>query len=287
MSLAKYISESFEGHMINEAFNSNILRNLQKKLSAVSYKDIFQTPVNNGWLPFKWDQVTDEDFLELDPAAARKYKSSRNPVIWVTSNDVPLGISMYDSVYSDYYGQGRHSRSNVKVYKTVLGISRDAAKAYVLLHDEKYGIKDIRENRWRSKQDAIAFHDNFTIANSNRERYKKILTDRRADIIVEGEDKKLDELSVSVSEIVSKGIKLLNSLKKTGDWYNLTKFNEKNSLLLTEFSKLILIYNNLTKGNRYEFYLKDYKKGMQNVNSLLKECEKIMNELEKSEEKAE
>ena len=270
-TLSQHLLEHMNAQSINEAFNSQILSDIHKSTSDHSWKMIFTDPARHGWLPMQWSNISDEDLLKVDIKDAKKAAKNGSYILWLDRHGL-IGITKGNMVYtgSSYSGSSRRGYYNRKDwYKTVSGISKDAIEAIVITGADKYASKDLRDGRWRSKQDATAFRENWTIASDNRSRYEKIVKSN-ANLSAYPEVKKtLDKAEKRLSDATESLIKVLEKSAVLQDWATMASANTYVAEALKSFGKMKDRAKEIESGTSYEFYLKEFKNDYGNLEQQL------------------
>lgn len=159
----EFILEQLE--QVNESIASSIVQNWNEQTKKDWNRQILMRY-------YQWDKVTDDDLVWHDQAEAKKLAYKRNEtwtLFWVNKDDQLIAVT--DANYSWYV----FPSSGFYEYKmkSIMPIVRTAKGAYSI--DDKFSAKALREERARSKANALALRDNEKIKEENIARYAKIL----------------------------------------------------------------------------------------------------------------
>lgn len=267
----KTLSQHLLEHMsiqVNEAFNSQILSGLRKTSSDNRWKQVFDEPVRNGWLPMQWSNISDDDLYHATISDAKKAAKTGSYVLWVDRKGELLGITKGDVVYTGYSYSGRRYQRK-EWYKTVSGISKESTEAIVITGADKYSSKDLRDGRWRSKLDATAFNDNWLIASANRSRYTDIVKSNGNLSAYPEVKKTLDKAEKRLSDATQSLIKVLEKSAVLQDWSTMASANTCVAEALKSFGKMKDRAKEIERGTSYEFYLKEFKNDYGNLEKQL------------------
>jgi len=228
-TLDEFINESKQT-IINEAFESNILRIMSKTKMWRQIKDSIK---------LKWDEIKDDDFIQLEPVeAAKKAKKQdgQHPMVifWMNGNDL-LGVSRNDWVMVTEFYYKSYRSGATPVYRSVDAIKRDSTNTYII-DDARYiefNANDVRQERWANKQDAEAFKQNYEIKNANITRYKGILAENKTKRLLPEEE----EIKTMVKEVFEHYQTLFEKLVGSPDWYKIKKLGGKIANFLNLYSE--------------------------------------------------
>lgn len=232
--MKKILFESFREYLMNEAFGSDIIRDIyteNKKFWGSTAKR----------LGIALDKIEDKHLSRYDKdefKEARKAAKEGAIIFWMSgieSENKLLGISVNDWVLLSpgYYRGGRSGYR--PEYKSVLSMSKDADFAWTLEPAivKQFGVQKLRSERWAEKHDALAFKDNWSIASENIDRYKTKVAELRKEK-VKGD---LD-IQKALSDIMDMYKKMFDDLLGSPDWHAIQKLNKKISDLMKMFETI-------------------------------------------------
>ena len=283
--ILEHMSET-SSEFVFEAFNSTIIQNIKKATSDKSWKEIFTGPANNGWLPMSWSNISDDDLQQVSAKEAKKLaKDPGSYILWCDINGAILGITKGDYVYSDYasyYSGGRRGRMKTsKAYKTATSIARDTTTAYHVVGAAKYSTSELRKDRWRSKQDATAFQDNWRILDDQRIRYRNILRERKNNEFTKENIGLLEKREKNVNDAIDALTSVLEKAKITQDWGLIRSCNEKVSTIVYAFQEMQRYGKTLQEGTAYDHYRQQF---IEKNNTIVTTCKALANLTNEAEE---
>lgn len=227
-----------ENEILNESFKAEFFKELstnQKFKNVLKSRDKYT---------IAWDKIQDSDLIEMTPRDALKLTKSRSNnhektiVFWFDENDVLLGTSCLDWIAPDStYIFTSSRRSSKLLYGTVTTISRASTKAIVIDPNsmERLSTKELRSERWNSKQDAVAFKYACEIAEDNRKRYSDIIATNKV-------KNKIPDFKIyydKIEEINVKYQEIFTELIGSPDWYKISQLSDRYSSLLKLFKDFV------------------------------------------------
>lgn len=170
-TLTEFIRES----LICESFSSKIL---QQYLEPKQFK--------YEYYPYalQWSKITDDMLHEItNEEDARKMQRKQKDAFYIlcvgksgygdNAKEMVQLITWGSDIIASVYRGERGSSTKAYIDNIVF------VKAYYVTDFDKLLRKDIRDQRAEMRKDATALKDDWSVANENHERYKKILAEKR------------------------------------------------------------------------------------------------------------
>lgn len=229
--VAVYESTNF----INESFKAEFFKELS---TNQKFKNVLKSRYK---YTIAWDKIQDSDLIEMTPRDALKLTKSRSNntiVFWFDESDVLLGTSCSDWLAPDStYIFTSSRRPSKPLYGTITTISRASTKAIVIDPNsmERLSTKELRSERWNSKQDAVAFKYAYTIAEENRKRYSDIIATNKV-------KNKIPDFKIyydKIEEINVKYQEIFTELIGSPDWHKISQLSDRYSSLLKLFKDFV------------------------------------------------
>lgn len=262
MRLYEYLKESV---FVNEAFASNTLKDI---LTNPENKSFWSSGYHKNYL--KWSDITDDDIEVMEPADAAKlvYKKSGDPlfIFWVNRNGKILCVTnelfvLYDCV------------SNIKSARAA---SKWSNVAYVIKDFRKFEASELRSQRRKAREGALALKSDLEVARENRERYEELKA--KAEVEKLGDDVSKIVL-VTVSDVINDYNELIDAITHSEDFAaNYWSYSYKLSNLNKEFSSIMnTVHSILYDDNNFKAGIKSYGANMVNIKSKLEQLKESIN----------
>ena len=261
MRLYEYLKESV---FVNETFESNKLREILTNPENKS----FWSGYHKNYL--KWSDITDKDVEVMNPADAVKlvYKKSGDPifVLWVNKNGKLLCVTNELFVL---YG----NNFNIKSARSA---SKWANTAYVIKDFRRFETSELRSQRKKAREGAIALKSDLEIARENRERYEELKAKAAVEKI--GDDVSKVVLSM-IENVINDYNELIDSITHSEDFAaNYYTYSYKLSNLNQEFSSIMnTVHSILYDDSNMKSGIKTYGANMVNIKSKLEKLEADIN----------
>ena len=262
MRLYEYLKESV---FVNEAFASNKLRVI---LTNPENKYFWNSGYHKNYL--KWSDITDDDIDEMEPADAVKlvYKKSGDPifVLWVNKNGKLLCVTNELLVL---YG----TLNNIKSARTA---SKWANMAYVIKDFRRFETSELRSQRRKAREGALALKSDLEVARENRQRYEELKA--KAEVEKLGDDVSKIVLS-TINDVIEDYNELIDAITHSEDFAaNYWSYSYKLSNLNKEFSSIMnTVHSILYDDNNFKAGIKSYGANMVNIKSKLEQLKESIN----------
>jgi hypothetical protein len=269
-SLSQHINEQFSH--INEAFDSSIIKNLYDE-----NQKIFKRAINAYRV--KWSDIKDSDVQTVDISKAKKLaksSDSKTLLIWMSGESL-LGLS-YGSYglttdrYTKYNSRG--FAGYTQRYSNIAQISKAADNAYYINADG-LDTSVLRDERWASRQGALAYESNYSIAEQNKHRYKKIIANNMANRL---NDPKIDDM---VKNAMIKYGEIFQKLQGDADWYSIKNLGNEVKTLLENYFEYSKLVTQAQDGTLYPHQLSNITKSVDEINKV---CDKVLEQNEEFED---
>lgn len=175
-NLTEHIAEAFGLSMLTESIASQKVRDVfTDKDGKLNY---YFTNRYGGTIAreMQWDKLTDADVEEMSTEEARKLaykKDSDAYILWLDANGKFQARSFGNYMILMDSGLSRWVRNTVK------SVSMACDHALVVKDPDKFQTREIRSERTRQKQGALALMSAADVAKQNIERYKDLLRQKQ------------------------------------------------------------------------------------------------------------
>ena len=229
-SLQNYINES----RINESANPELAKLLGFGNKGINNNDDSVWPVIKQM--FTWDKITEDDFEVINDQEFinRFRKKADNSTLfiitetWANGKTFPIfaciGNNMIDCKYYNYSARGHRECITINYFaKNILPKIADL-KVIAIENANRFSTSELRRIRMDQKWNATALMDSINIAEENRRRYEKIISDNKfeknshADVtaIIDQATERFREVStkikqLEIEEVDPKSLSVLNN----------------------------------------------------------------------------
>lgn len=175
-NLTEYIAEAFDSTLLTESIASQKVRDVfTEKDGKLNY---YFTNRYGGMLAreMQWDKLTDADVEEMSTEEARKLaykKDSDAYILWLDAKGKFQARTMGNYMILMDRSLDRWVR------KTVKSVSMACDRALVVKEPDKFQTREIRMERTKQKQGALALMSAADVAKQNIERYKDLLRQKQ------------------------------------------------------------------------------------------------------------
>lgn len=298
MEVSKRINcnEEEETANITEALTEPHLLKLAEylKTKKTSFKRIF----GDG---YAWDKITSKDVLSFEYGFTDEAKKACNMILYSRKNgiivtfdrngdyrDIFKGKYHYDISDSSY----RFGRSGNMTTNEILNELKYASEIIVIYFTQAMATYDLQRDRRVSREGMITNteYQNKQIARENVERYKKLAAQMRAN-----KDKDFEEIDGQVEDIIMRVLKASQishrnpdkidsyKIRSLNEWiYDERRWDSRSHKeygrdgLLRVYSKYTEYFQDVRKGNAYNFQIDGLKSCKEKLIDIIK---KIDNEL--------
>lgn len=180
--LVEHISEAFGNQTVCESVGSSIIRDVFTKPNGQMNYYFSKSKTGWGWdggylgTEMQWDKITDSDVEKMSTEEARKLaykKDSDAYILWLD----PQGKFCARTIGNYMVLMDRTMENWTR--RTVKSVSQASDSAIVIKNPEKFQTREIRNERRKMKENALALMDAADVAKANAERYKDLLRQKQ------------------------------------------------------------------------------------------------------------
>lgn len=214
-SLSQYINES----RINESANPELAKLLGFGNKGINSPDDSVWPVIKRM--FAWEKITEDDFNVINESEfiSRFRKKADNSTLfiitetWMNGKTFPIlacmGNNMIDCKYYKYNIRGRRELVTINYFiKDILPSLADM-KIIAIENANRFSTSELRRIRIDQKANAAALKNSIDVAEENRRRYEKIISDNKfekdshADVtaIIDQATERFREVSTKIKQL--------------------------------------------------------------------------------------
>lgn len=292
-SLKETILEGLQENniVLNEAFESDIMRKL-----VGENKNLFKELLSYNASKLKWDKIQDSDITEVDTETAKKtlnkldreskkqnftldgtkYSTDNTMVFWMRGTDL-LGVSSGKDVKVT---RKSWLAGNSSGYRSVVSVSKDATHVYLIQPKdlENFSTTELRNDRWASKKDALAFKTNWEVLEDNKARYRQKVAEMKAK---NAWDADLEKLAKQLKFVLDAQNNFMQSLALTGNWIKIQYNNEKISKIVKTFGELGKLGKEMNDSDKslYAFQYNEIKTLVKEVEKSIEKAKKLNDEM--------